>query len=192
MPAAPRIPRTVLSNEAAPFSAAPARNLSVISDPLLSFDQHLMLGTKPNYESASDCLSLALHPSLSLLRSVINVPAALNSFLTGCTSAVLCSLVQGGHSAVANCFKISWSSRPRRHGQSLITQALRLLKVVQKPWLLWSLIVFIFFTRLGANAVLWNSLPLFQVLRHLISIKVERISCVGGQGLSCGVLACAI
>lgn len=151
-----------------------------------------MLGTKPNYESASDSLSLAPHPSLSLLRSVINVPAALNSFLTSCTSAVLCSLVQRGHSAVANCFKISWSSRPRSHAQSLITQALRFLEIVQKPWLLWSLIVFTFFTGLGANAVLWNSRPLFQVLRHLISIKIERILCVGGQGQSCGVLACAI
>lgn len=172
MPAAPRFPRTILSNEVAPFSAAPARNLWVIFDPLLSFHQHLMLGTKPNYESASDSLSLAPHPSLSLLRSVINVPAALNSFLTSCTSAVLCSLVQRGHSAVANCFKISWSSRPRSHGQSLITQALHFLEIVQKPWLLWSLIVFTFFTGLGANAVLWNSLPLFQVLRHLISIKI--------------------
>lgn len=64
MPAAPRIPCTILSNETAPFSAAPARNLWVIFDPLLSFDQHLILGRKPNSESASYSLCLALDRSL--------------------------------------------------------------------------------------------------------------------------------
>lgn len=57
IPAARHIPHTILSNEAAPFSAAPAKNLWVIFDPLLSFEQHWIYGTKPNFESPSDSLS---------------------------------------------------------------------------------------------------------------------------------------
>lgn len=49
-------------------------------------------------------LSLPRSFSLSFMPSVINASAALNSFLTSCTYAILYSLVQGGHSAVSNCF----------------------------------------------------------------------------------------
>lgn len=62
MTAAPHIP-PMWSNEAALFSAAPARNLSRF-DPLSSFDPHLICGRKPPLES----------PSASLTRAPLHVP----------------------------------------------------------------------------------------------------------------------